>query len=189
MRRLGSFTFITLNGCFEGPKGDISWHRHGSEEAEYAAEQMKTGSVLLFGRVTYAMMAQYWPTPMAMQNSPDVARGMNAAEKLVFSRTLRETTWSNSRILRDNIVEEVRAIKQSPGRDLTILGSGSIVKLFTEHGLIDEYYIMLDPVAIGAGTMLFSGIGEKLDLRLKMTRTFTSGVILLHYEPLRQKSS
>ncbi len=189
MRKLRSFMFITLNGYLEGPGSDIRWHRHGVEESAYSAEQLKTGSVLLFGRVTYDVMVQYRPTPMAMQNDPVVARGMNAAEKLVFSRTLRKVTWNNSRLLHDNIEDEIRAMKRSPGKDLTILGSGSIVTQFTDWGLIDEYQIMLDPVALGTGTTIFSGIREKLDLTLTMSRTFRSGVVLLSYEPLRAKPS
>ena len=89
MRKLTVFNFVTLNGYFEGPKGDISWHKHGADENEYAIEKLGTGNMLLFGRVTYEMMAGYWPTPDAIKNDPVVAERMNSAEKIVFSRTLK----------------------------------------------------------------------------------------------------
>jgi dihydrofolate reductase len=113
-----------------------------------------------------------------------MAAGMNRAEKIVFSRTLDSADWHNTRIIRDNMVEQIRQLKQNPGNDLTLLGSGSILTQFADHGLIDEYQIMLDPVAIGQGTPLFNDISRPLDLKLTMSRTFKSGVVLLHYQPV-----
>lgn len=183
MRRLTVFNFVTLNGYYKGPNGDISWHRHGAEENEYAAEGLKSGSTLLFGRVTYELMASYWPTPVAIKNDPIVAEGMNKADKIVFSRTLKKAEWNNSRLVKDNIEEEIKKMKQMPGKDMTLLGSGSIVTQFAEQGLIDEYQIMVDPVVLGEGTSIFHGITHKLDLKLTTTRTFGSGVVLLCYQP------
>jgi len=184
MRKVTVFNFITLNGYFEGPKGDISWHRHGAEENEYAVEALKSGSTLLFGRVTYKMMASYWSTPIAIKNDPVVAEGMNNAEKIVFSRTLKKVEWNNTRLLKSNVVKEIKKMKQQPGKDIAILGSGSIATQLAEHGLIDEYQIMVDPVVIGNGTSLFKDIKNKLDLKLTSTRTFKSGVVLLCYKPM-----
>jgi len=186
VRKLSVFNFITLNGYFKGPVGEIGWHKHGAEEDAYAAEGLKSGSVLLFGRVTYEMMASYWPTPTAMANSPAVAGGMNMAEKIVFSRTLKHAGWNNTRLVKDNIVDEITSMKKMPGKDMTLLGSGSILTQFAEHGLIDEYQIMVDPVAIGAGTPILQGIEQTLDLRLASTRSFKSGVVLLCYTPVKQ---
>jgi dihydrofolate reductase len=183
MRKLIVFNFVTLNGYFEGPKRDISWHRHGAEENEYSVEGLKSGSTLLFGRVTYEMMASYWPTPVAIKNDPIVAAGMNHADKIVFSRTLKKAEWNNTRLVKDNIVEEIKRMKQLPGKDMTLLGSGSILIQFAEQGLIDEYQIMVDPVVLGDGTSIFKNIKHKLDLKLTRTRTFKSGVVLLCYQP------
>jgi dihydrofolate reductase len=186
MRNLRAFNFVTLNGFYKGPNGEIDWHRHGAEENEYAAEALGSGSTLLFGRVTYEMMAGYWPTPMAIQNDPVVADGMNKAEKILFSRTLKKAEWKNTRLVKDDIVEEIRKMKRLPGKDMTILGSGSIVTQFAEEGMIDEYQIMVDPVALGDGTPLLKGIRHKLDLELISTRTFGSGVVLLCYRPMEK---
>jgi dihydrofolate reductase len=184
MRKLTVFNFVTLNGYFKGPKGDISWHRHGAEENEYAAEGLKSGSTLLFGRVTYEMMASFWPTPDAIKRDPIVAEGMNNADKIVFSRTLNKVEWKNTTLVKDNIAEEIKKMKRMPGKDMTLLGSGSIVTQLAEQGLIDEYQIMVDPVVIGDGTPIFKDIKHKLDLKLTTTRIFRSGVVLLCYQQM-----
>ena len=181
---LSAFNFITLNGFYKGPNEDISWHRHGGEEAAFSLEGLGSGSTLLFGRVTYEMMARFWPTPVAMETMLEVAAGMNNADKIVFSRTLKKADWHNTRLVRDNIIEEVGRSKAVPGKDMTILGSGSIVTQFADAGLIDEYMFMVDPVALGEGTPAFNGLKQKLDVTLTGTRTFESGTVLLSYRPL-----
>lgn len=184
MGKLRAFDFVSLDGYLNGPNGDISWTRHDAEEAEFSGQNAESGSTLLFGRKTFELMAGYWPTPMARQNNPATADGMNKADKIVFSRTLKTAEWSNTRLVKDNIAEEVRKLKQMPGKEMTLLGSGSILTQLTEQGLIDEYQIMLNPVAIGSGTPIFQGIRRKLDLKLIATRTFKSGVLLLTYQPV-----
>lgn len=183
MRTLSAFNFITLNGFLQGANGDLSWHTHGTEENRYAADSLQAENILLFGRKTYEIMAGYWPTPMAMENDPIVAKGMNRAEKLVFSRTLNNAAWENSKVVSGNIVEQIKQLRNTPGNNLTLLGSGSILTLFAENRLIDDYLIMIDPVAIGSGTSIFQGIEHRLQLSLKNVQTFNSGVILLHYKP------
>jgi dihydrofolate reductase len=186
MRKLIVLNFITLNGYFKGPNGDISWHKHGTEENEYAAEVLKLENTLLFGRVTYEMMASYWPTPIAIKNDPIVAEGMNNADKIVFSTTLKKVEWNNTRLVRDNIAEEIKKMKQMPGKEMTLLGSGCILNQFAEQGLIDEYQIMLDPVILGDGMPIMKGVKRRLDLKLTRTRTFKSGVVLLCYQPVEK---
>lgn len=183
MAQLTLFNFITLNGFYKGANGDISWHRHGGEEAEYSAEALQASNTLLFGRMTYEMMASYWPTPMAIENSPVVAAGMNQAAKIVFSRTLQKADWNNTRLIKDNIIDVIKKLKQTEQKDMTLLGSGSIVTQFAEHGLIDRYELMIDPVAIGNGTPIFNGIQHNLNLKLTGNRIFKSGVVLLTYQP------
>ena len=183
MAQLSVFNFITLNGAYKGPGGDIAWHRHGAEEQEFAAQGANAESILLFGRKTYRMMASWWPTPMALQSMPDVARGMNASEKIVFSRTLKRATWDNTRIISSDPVRAIRRLKKERNGALTILGSGSIVSLCAENGLIDDYQIMVDPVLIGAGTPIAKRLTHIVDLQLVSHRVFSSGVVLLRYRP------
>jgi dihydrofolate reductase len=183
MGKIIVFNFITLNGFFEGKGKDSSWHVHGQEENEFAVEMLNKGGTLLFGRVTYEMMAGYWTSDFALQNDPKVAEGMNRAEKIVFSRTLQKADWNNTRLIRDNILEELRKLKES-GEEMAVLGSGSIVTQLAENNLIDEYQIMVDPVVLGEGTSIMQGISRKINLKLKDHRVFKSGVVLLIYEPL-----
>ncbi len=182
MGKLVVFNFITLNGFFKGPDGDISWHRHGGEESEYAEEGAQSGSTILFGRVTYEMMASYWPTAEAKKNDPVVAEGMSKSEKIVFSKTLKKAEWENTRIVKDNMANEVKKLKKT-GKDMIILGSGTIVTQLADEGLIDEYQLMIDPVVIGEGTPFCRGIRHQLDLELTKTKTFKSGVVLHCYQP------
>src|SRR5689334_13687960 len=114
MSTLGVFNFMTANGYFKGPGNDISWHVHGAEENAFAVEMLKQGSsILLFGRITYEMMAGYWPTADAIRNDPEVAAGMNQSEKVVFSRTLKQVEWSNTKLFNGNLEEEIRKLKKN----------------------------------------------------------------------------
>jgi len=186
MGKLKVFNFVTLDGYFEGPNGDISWHIHDTGGDEYAIKMLKSRDTLLFGRTTYELMARYWPSPDAIKNSPTIAEGMNSADKIVFSRTLKKIEWNNTRLVKVNIVEVIKNMKRQPGKNMTILGSGSIVTQFAQQGLIDEFQIMVDPVILGDGTPLFKGIRDRLNLRLIATRTFKSGAVLLSYEPMEK---
>ena len=183
MGKVSAFNFVTLDGYFEGPKRDISWHKHDADGTAYAVEGLKSGNMLLFGRVTYELMASYWPTPIAIQNDPVVAEGMNKAEKIVFSRTLKKVGWNNTRLVRNNIGKETRKLKKLHGKDMTLLGSGSILTQLAEEGLIDEFQFMVNPVALGEGTPIFKNIKHRLNLKLTSTRTFKNGNVLLCYQP------
>ena len=186
MRKLSSFTQVTLDGYFTGRNGDLSWAHEGQQDAEwnaFVAENASGNGPLLFGRVTYELMVSYWPTPAARENDPVVAEGMNSLPKVVFSRTLDQASWSNTRLVRGDLVTEVRKLKQEPGEGMAILGSGSIVSQLAQAGLIDEYQIVVKPVALGGGRTLFDGIKQKLSLKLAKMRSFTNGNVLLSYEP------
>jgi len=182
MRRLTVFNLVTLDGFFAGQGGDIAWHNVDEEFQELANAASNSGNTLLFGRVTYELMAGFWPTPEAIKTDPVVAAGMNKAEKIVFSRTLDKADWNNTRLVKKNMVAEVRRLKQGPGKDLTVLGSGSIVSQLAQEGLIDEYQILLNPVVIGKGKTMFEGVKDRFSLKLAKTRVFGNGNILLSYE-------
>lgn len=184
MGMLKAFNFVTVNGYFQGPTRDTSWHRHGPEESAYSIEQLESGDTLLFGRVTYELMASYWPTPEAIKRDPVVAERMERAEKLVFSRTLKNVEWINAKLVKGDMEAEVTKLKKMPGRNMALLGSGSVLTQLAERGLIDEYQIMVAPVVLGDGTPMFKGIKKRLNLRLTATRTFGSGVVLLCYQPV-----
>jgi len=182
MRKLTVFNFVTMNGYFQGKDGDISWG-HNHPQNDYAAETLKAGDILLFGRKTYELMVQFWPTPEAMKSAPEVAEGMNQAEKIVFSRTLDQIEWNNARVMKDNIVEEIEKLKQTQGSNMTVLGSGSIVTQFAEAGLIDELQLLVQPVALGEGTPILKGIKDTMNFELANSRVFDTGNVLLVYQP------
>lgn len=184
MGKLISFNFTTLNGYFKGPGEDYSWHKHGEEEAAYASESSQQSAVLVFGRKTYDIMSSFWPSPMAKEQMPVVADGMNKSEKIVISHTLTKPTWSNTTAINKDVVAEMQKLKKT--KDMCILGSGSIVSQLADANLIDEFQIMVDPVVIPQGTPLFSNMKNKLNLKLTKTQAMKkSGVVLLVYEPVR----
>jgi dihydrofolate reductase len=184
VRRLHVFNNVSLDGFFVDAGGDMSWaHRQDDEWNAFASSNASGNSELLFGRVTYEMMAAFWSTPQAAQMLPDVAAGMNAMHKMVCSRTLDTVAWQNTTLLKGDLATEVRQLKRQPGPDIVILGSGSIVSQLTEARLIDEYQIVLNPIVLGAGRTLFESVGEPLRLELKKTRSFANGHVVLWYEP------
>jgi dihydrofolate reductase len=184
MRRLIVFNHVSLDGFFVDKKGDMSWaHQRDAEWNEFVAGNAKGGGVLVFGRVTYEMMASYWPTPMAAQNSPGVAEHMNNLEKIVFSRTLDKATWKNTKLVKGELAAEMKKLKQETGKDMVIMGSGTLVSQFAAAGLIDEFQIVLAPIVLGSGRTLFEGVKEKIKLNLESSRTFKNGNVFLCYRP------
>ena len=183
MRKLHVFDNVSLDGFFVDASGDMSWaHRRDEEWNAFASSNASGNGELLFGRVTYEMMAAFWPTPQAAQMLPDVAAGMNTMHKIVVSRTLDTVAWQNTTLLEGDLAAEVRQLKEQPGPDIVILGSGSIVSQLTEARLIDEYQIVLNPVVLGRGRTLFETVKQRLSLRLTKTRSFANGNVVLWYE-------
>jgi dihydrofolate reductase len=186
MRKLLVFNSVTVDGYFTDKKGDMSWaHKDDPEWNEFVADNSKSGGELLFGRVTYEMMASYWPTPAAAKQFPVVAEQMNNMPKVVLSRTLNSVSWQNTRLVKGNLAEEVRKLKQEPGEDMVILGSGSIISQLARENLIDEYQMVVNAIVLGAGRTMFDGLKERLNLRLTKSHTFGNGNVLLCYEPAR----
>ena len=188
MRKVILSNMVTLDGFFEGPNKELDWHIVDEEAKEYAKDLLNNVDTLLFGRVTYQLMADYWPaaaTNRSTSNSDlEFADKMNNLPKIVFSKTLQEVKWNNSRLVKENIAEEISKMKQQPGKDMVIFGSGSIVSIFMQHGLIDEYRIIVNPVVLGSGKPLFKGINEKHNLKLLKTEVLGSGVVILYYQPI-----
>jgi dihydrofolate reductase len=181
MGTLKVFNSVTLDGYFTDAKGDLSWaHKSDPEWNDFVAGNAGGGGTLLFGRITYEMMASFWPTPQAKQSFPAVAEGMNRHAKVVFSRTLDKASWSNTRLVKADLPGELRRMKQEPS-DIVILGSGTIVAQLTEAGLIDEYQVVVNSVVLGKGRTMFEGVQRKVDLKLTNERRFKNGNVLLTY--------
>ena len=183
MRRLTAFEQVSVDGFFTDAKGDMSWaHKQDPEWNEFAASNAKGGGMLVFGRVTYEMMASFWPTPAAQKANAAVAEGMNKMPKIVFSRTLDKAAWSNTTLVKSDPAAAVRKLKKEPGPDMVILGSGTIVSQLAQAGLIDAYQIVVDPIVLGRGRTLFEGVKDKIALKRTGTRAFGNGNVVLDYE-------
>ena len=174
---------ISIDGFFEGPDRDISWHRIDDEVHTHANEVLATAGAFAEGRVTYLMMEEFWPTadqdPACPEPMREFARIWRDMPKLVFSRTL-ETVSDGDRLVREVVPEEIRAA--AAGGDL-VVGGAELVEAFQQAGLIDEWRIYVHPVAIGRGRRFFPD--RLIDLRLEDTRTFGNGVVLLRYATVR----
>jgi dihydrofolate reductase len=183
MRKITAFCFLTINGYFKGLNDDISWHLHGEEGNAFSEQQLQADNILLFGRKTYEMMYSFWLSKMAFDAFPKVAEGMNQSEKIVLSNSLTNTNWKNTSIISGHAMDQIGQLKSTSGKNITILGSGTVVTQLTDAGLIDEYQLMIDPLAIGKGTPLFENIHHQLDLTLIDHQLFQkSGTVLLTYK-------
>jgi len=185
MRKLIVFNQVSLDGYFTDVDGDMSWaHKQDAEWNAFVAENAGSGGELLFGRITYELMKSYWPTPAAAKAVPVVAERMNNLPKIVFSKTLDKASWNNTKLVRGDLAAEIRKMKNEPGEQMVIMGSGTIVSQLTAEGLIDEYQIVVNPIVLGEGRTMFEGIKRKLNLKRTKTRSFGNGNVLLCYEPI-----
>ncbi|UOF00115.1 dihydrofolate reductase family protein [Bdellovibrio reynosensis] len=186
MRKVSAFNSISLDGYFTDKNSDMSWAHCAPPDEDFdnfVKGNAGGGGTLLFGRKTFQMMESFWPTEEAKKMMPEIADGMNRMEKIVFSKTLSDVTWNNSRLVKGDLVEEVRKLKNQDGIDITILGSGSIISQLSEAGLIDDYSVVVIPVVLGSGRTQFEGLQKILNLKLTNSRTFKNGNVFLSYSP------
>jgi len=179
MKKLYVFMMTTANGLYERGPWQIDWHNTNEEFNDFAIEQLDRMDTLVFGRKTYEGMVGYWTTPEAIESDPIVAGKMNGMAKVVVSKTLARADWSNTRVVRDP--EAIAALKREPGKDALLIGSSDLAVSLGALGLIDEYRIMVNPIALGNGKPVLQGLAADLKLRLLRTRTFTNGNVLLTY--------
>lgn len=178
---------VSLDGYFEGPDHDLSWHNVDSEFNAFASSQTKSVDLLIFGRKTYDLMVSYWPTEDARKNDAVVAKLMNTTPKIVFSKTLKKVQkipyWENVKLVNKNVFKKIKELKNIKGGDIGIFGSNNLTVSLIEKDLIDEFRIMINPVALSKGTPLFFGIKKMLKLELLKSRDFKNGNVLLYYKP------
>ena len=171
--------FVSLDGVMEAPH---EWQGpFWSEEAgKYKLDELFASDALLLGRVTYQGFAEAWPS---ITDEEGFADRMNSLPKYVVSTTLDSVEWNNSTLIEENIAEEVSKLKQQPGQDILVYGSADLVHTLMQHGLVDEYRLMLHPVVVGSGKRLFRENSDTTALRLVDAKTFSSGVVVLTYQP------
>ncbi len=181
MRDLVMWNLMTLDGFFEGKKSwEIDWHEYvwGDELERFSIEQAKSVGTLLFGRVTYQGMADYWATAKG-----EIADFMNGVPKIVFSRTLEKAEWNNTRLAKSDPREEIAGLKQQQGKDLYIFGSAGLCASL--DGLIDEYRLALTPLILGGGNPLFKPGRQRTRLKLLEAKPLTTGCVILRYRQER----
>jgi dihydrofolate reductase len=196
MRRIVMFNWVSADGYFAAPSGDLDWVVPDEEQAKMAARDISSFDTVLFGRRTYEIFDAFWghlvvddsgtvpdphyPGRRSLEHGK-IAIALNAMAKLVFSRTLDRLTWRNSRRLREFDPREIRMMKEQPGKDLIVFGSGSIVSKLSQHGLIDEYQFVVCPVILGSGQPLIRDLSICLRLDLLEAKALQSGDVILRY--------
>jgi dihydrofolate reductase len=185
MRKVISFMHISLDGFAAGPNGEMNWIKVDQEIFDFVGKRIGESDTALYGRVTYEMMENYWPTagdkPEASKHDIEHSRWYNKAHKIVLSKTMKDMSLANTTIISDNLSERINEIKQQPGKDILLFGSPTATHSLIQLNLIDGYWLFVNPIILGQGIPLFVDIKEKIKLELLTTRQFTSGVTELNY--------
>jgi dihydrofolate reductase len=182
VRKLITWNLVTVDGFFEGEKkGDLAFHQlaWGPGLEAYVKEQLHSVGGILFGRVTYEGMSQYWPA-----QTGEVASFMNSVPKFVFSRTLKKVDWRNSRLVKGDPAAEVVKLKHGEGQDLFVFGSADLSSTLIGAGLVDEYRLGLTPILLGRGNPLFKATSQMAKLRLLEVKVLEGGSVILRYAPV-----
>lgn len=184
MRTLFHQTMVTADGRMSGPDGELDWHIVDEDFAAYVDGMLRSIDTILLGRRTYEGLAGYWPGAA----DPE-APLMNRLAKVVFSSTLREADWQNSRVVDGDAVAEVRRLKQQEGGDLALFASSMLAAALTDAGLIDEYRVIVTPVLLGDGRPVLPALAQRVPLRLDRTDVLASGTVLLTYRRAGDRSA
>ncbi len=182
MRKIVAAEFMSLDGVVEAPD---KWHfpYFDDEMGEAVGEGFATSDAMLMGRVLYEEWAAYWPRQDPEENP--IAAQLNGLRKYVVSTTLEEPLeWSNSTLIKGNVAEELAKIKEQPGKDITVSGSGELVRSLLKDGLLDELKLMIHPIVVGGGKRLFEDGGDRKGLELVDSKVFATGVVYLTYRPV-----
>lgn len=166
---------VSVDGFIETPGEDINWHNWDEEMNAYMMSFFDTVDTFIYGRKSYELMIKYWPS-----ETGDFADRMNETPKIIFSRNLKNVSW-NSRLIKEFVREEMEEIKQQPGKDIVLFAGADIASSFIKNGLIDEYRLIVNPVALGEGTPLFKNLENHLKLNLLSSKSFKCGNILSIY--------
>lgn len=186
MRRLALFMHVSLDGFVAGPNGEMDWIKVDDQMFEYAGQRTNESDTALYGRVTYQMMEGYWPTaadqPNATKHDIEHSTWYNKVDKVILSKTMEGQQLPNTIIISNDIEHRVKALKQQAGKEIVIFGSPSASHTLMQHGLIDEFWLFVNPILLGQGIPLFKNIQQTTELKLVTTGTFESGVVCLHYQ-------
>jgi len=185
MRKLIFFMHASLDGFVAGLNGEMDWIKIDEEMFDFVGTMTDQADTALYGRVTYQMMESYWPAagdkPDASRHDIEHSRWYNSVSKIVLSRTIKDIGQNNTIVISENISDNINRIKQQSGKNILIFGSPSASNAILKKGLVDEFWIFVNPIILGQGIPLFRDISESIKLKLIETKTFDIGVIALHY--------
>ncbi|OLE75148.1 dihydrofolate reductase [archaeon 13_1_20CM_2_54_9] len=185
MRNVIWLVHTSLDGFVTGPNGEMDWIRLDDELFEDVHALVSTADTALFGRVTYQLMEGYWPTaanrPTATKHDIEHSQWLNPALKIVFSRILKKAQWQNTKIVAENIRDEMAKLKEQPGKNLILFASPNLASTFMNLDLIDEYRFNVNPIVLGRGKALFTDLRSLNKLKLLESKTYKTGVVKLHY--------
>jgi len=185
MRKLILFLHTSLDGYVARLNGDISWVKIDDEMFDVVARLTDQADTALHGRVTFQLMESYWPTaaeqPNATKHDIYHSRWYNKVLKVVISRTINEAGLTRTLIFNDNITENIRKLKKEKGKNIIIFGSPSTSHYLVSQGLVDEFWLLINPILLGQGIPCFKGLTENISLSLIGNKTYSNGVIELHY--------
>ena len=187
MRKVVFFIHMSLDGFAAGPNGEMDWIVYDEDMQKYAHSFHATTDAAIYGRVTYEMMASYWPTVLSNPSSDPGDRShaewLEDATKIVVSRTLDSTDWKGTVVIGENMADEIQKLKQQPGKDMWLLGSPTLARSFAQHGLIDDYRVSVNPVILGKGLPVFAGLEQRAPLTLVDSQRFDAGTVVMRYVP------
>jgi dihydrofolate reductase len=183
MRRIVASEYVSLDGVMDDP-GQWSRPFWRDEAATFKYDELFASDTLLLGRVTYEGFANAWPS---MEGTGNFGERMNSMPKVVVSTTLQNPAWNNSRVISQNVVEELANLKDEPGQDILLAGSGKLLHSLMEHDLVDEYRLMLHPVVVGGGKKLFENETQTTSLTLVEAKPLASGIVILTYHPAERE--
>jgi dihydrofolate reductase len=190
MRKIISFMHISLDGFVAGLNGEMDWIKVDEEIFDYVGKRIGEGDTALYGRVTYQMMEDYWPTaadkPAATRHDIEHSKWYSKVHKVVLSKTINNAGLTNTEIISDNLSDRINEIKQQPGEDILLFGSPTATHSLIQLNFIDGYWLFVNPIILGRGIPLFVDIKDKIKLKLLTTRQFTCGVTELNYIVDRQ---
>lgn len=185
MRKIISFMHISLDGFVAGLNGEMDWIKVDQEIFDFVANRIGEGDTALYGRVTYQMMENYWPTagdnPKATKHDIEHSKWYKNVHKVVLSKTMKDAGLTNTKIISDNLSDRINEIKQQEGKDILLFGSPTATHSLMQQSLIDGYWLFVNPIILGQGIPLFVDIKDKIKLKLLTTRQFTCGVTELNY--------
>lgn len=176
---------ISLDGFVAGQNGEMNWIKVDQEIFDFVGKRISEGDTALYGRVTYEMMENYWPTagtkPNATKHDIEHAKWYSNVHKVVLSKTMKGTELTNTTIINDNLSDSINRIKHQPGSDILLFGSPTATHALMQQNLIDGYWLFVNPIILGQGIPLFVDIKDKIKLNLLTTNQFTCGVTELNY--------